>query len=474
MKTAFFGFRHSGWFGVNRAPGGTARQAHGAFPGFAYPLNFQGSLTGICPIAVTIGTTRCRIDRRDSSYREGNAVRNVWNDVSVGAGWAACLLLGLAAGDGHAAALEEAVAAAVPAAEAESEVASSLSFGKAWQIPAWIDPRSDAGVEDVAGEESNGGIDLVGFFSRHADCRDCEPTVFGHHQYGAACDRWTGTVDAMFLWQNNMASRPLFISTSTLQTAVDANQLQTPASVGPRFGLFYHLDNGTSIEGNYFNVQSFAGEYQTPSVTDGYAAVDLASTVPYVVDGVQAISSGEIQSAEINLRRGSGVVTWLAGFRWVEWNGTLDVRSSSVLGEDLVSAVTGNDLYGGQLGADVLLWKGWRGLQVNGLGKAGVFYNTAYQSTSASVATQPPYAGSARSAADQTAFFGELGINGAWQLTDCLAWRVGYSFFWLSGVATPAEQLSLVDVVVSPPTSSINTEGSVFLQGVTTGLEARW
>jgi hypothetical protein len=118
------------------------------------------------------------------------------------------------------------------------------------------------------------------------------------------------------------------------------------------------------------------------------------------------------------------MVTWLAGFRWVEWNGTLDVRSSSMLGEDLVSVGTGNDLYGGQLGADVLLWQGWRGLQVNALGKAGVFYNTAYQNTSANVSTQPPYAGTARSAADQTAFFGELGINGAWWITDCLACRL--------------------------------------------------
>jgi len=415
-------------------------------------------------------------------------VRITWNDVRVGAGWTACLLLGLAAGEGIAsdwgsaagstspAAAEGVAAATFEAAvpQAEADASPSLSFGKAWQIPSWIDPRSDAGVNDVAAEGSEGGIDLVGFFSGHHDaCRDCQPGMFEQHM-GVGCHRWTGTVDAMFLWQNNIASRPLFISTSTLATAVDANQLQTPASVGPRFGLFYHVDNCTSIEGNYFNVQSFTGEYQTPSVTDGYAAVDLASPLPYVVDGVQAISSGEIQSAEINLRRGSGIVTWLAGFRWVEWNGTLDVRSSSMLGEDLVSVGTGNDLYGGQLGADVLLWQGWRGLQVNALGKAGVFYNTAYQNTSANVSTQPPYAGTARSAADQTAFFGELGINGAWWITDCLAWRVGYSFFWLSGVATPAEQLSLVDVTVSPATSGINTDGSVFLQGVTTGIEARW
>ena len=444
-------------------------------------------------MSVTTGTTRCRNEGVDGSYREGNAVKNAWIDVNDCAGWLAAVVLGCSAAGGLGADVgataaeseprrHEIAAADVreaPLAQSPADAASPLTFGKAWQIPSWIDPRGDAGVNDVASEGTDGGIDLVGFFSgyggHHAACGPecyecgpmagvCEPT----------CHRWTGTVDALFLWQNNIASRPMFLSTSTLATAVDANQLQTPASVGPRFGLFYHLDNCHSIEGNYFNVQSFQGEYQTPFATDGYAAIDMASTLPYVVNGVQAMSSGEIQSAELNWRRHAGVVTWLAGFRWVEWNGDLNVRSTSVLGEDLVSSATGNDLYGGQLGADVLLWQGPRGLQINTLGKAGVYYNTAYQSTTGSLSTQPPYAGSARSAADQTAFFGELGINGAWWITDCIAWRVGYSFFWLSGVATPAEQLSLVDITASPATSSINTEGSVFLQGVTTGIEARW
>lgn len=424
-------------------------------------------------------------------------MKYVWNDVSVGAGRVACLLLGFSAagavaGDvgavagptGGSVSVEQAAEAFTAAGEVHeipaAEATPSLAFGKAWQIPAWIDPRGDAGVDDVAHEGTDDGIDLVGYvFGHHQaacgpECYECEPGIITDH-LGGGCHRWTATVDAMMLWQNNIASRPLFISTSApYATAVDANQLQTPTSVGPRFGLFYHLDNCHSIEGNYFNVQSFNGEYQTPYATDGYAPVDLASPVPYVVNGAQAISSGEIQSAELNWRRHSGIVTWLAGFRWVEWNGDLNIRSTNALGEDLVGVATGNDLYGGQLGADVLLWQGPRGFQVNTVGKAGVYYNTAFQSTSGSISTQPPLAGSARSAADQTAFFGELGINGAWWITDCLAWRVGYSFFWLSGVATPAEQLSLVDISASPVTSSINTEGSVFLQGVTTGLEARW
>jgi len=40
----------------------------------------------------------------------------------------------------------------------------------------------------------------------------------------------------------------------------------------------------------------------------------------------------------------------------------------------------------------------------------------------------------------------------------------------------PADQLAVTNIILSPPVGSalINTNGSVMLHGVTTGLEARW
>jgi hypothetical protein len=57
-------------------------------------------------------------------------------------------------------------------------------------------------------------------------------------------------------------------------------------------------------------------------------------------------------------------------------------------------------------------------------------------------------------------------------MTDWLAWRTGYNFFWLSGVAVPVDQLNTTDVLNN--TATINTNGSVFLNGVQFGLESRW
>jgi hypothetical protein len=77
----------------------------------------------------------------------------------------------------------------------------------------------------------------------------------------------------------------------------------------------------------------------------------------------------------------------------------------------------------------------------------------------------------------QASFFGEVGANATVELTNWLSWRVGYTLFWLSGVATPANQLSVVTLDPGTGTTvanGINTSGSVLLHGVTTGVEARW
>jgi len=179
----------------------------------------------------------------------------------------------------------------------------------------------------------------------------------------------------------------------------------------------------------------------------------------------------------MNLRRRScgSPLTWLAGFRWVEWNQTLQIVDTANPTVSTLNSITGNDLYGGQIGADLSLRairaaanrcgrglslrgqrhrQGWRVLQ-HGLSADDRSWITGLQ----------------LAVADQTAFFGEVGVNGSVRVTNWLSWRAGYSLFWLSGVAVPADQLALVS---NTAPATINTNGSVLLHGVTTGLEARW
>ena len=277
------------------------------------------------------------------------------------------------------------------------------------------------------------------------------------------------------LWQGNVASRPLYTDNTTGLTALDVNQARTAMAAGPRYGLFLNLDDCYAIEGNYFNVRSFAGERSTAPTYDGYMMKDIAG-LPYTVDWAQVMTSGQIQSAELNWRRrqqGGLPITWLAGFRWVEWNQRLQVNDVYAYGAgvDTVNVVTGNDLYGGQAGMDVALWNRGGFLKVDAVGKAGIFYNNAFQRTGVPTEFVPL---TAYAKAEQTAFFGEFGVNSSLRLTKWLSWRAGYSLFWISGVAIPANQLSLVNQPAPNDVATINTSGSVLLHGVTTGLEARW
>jgi hypothetical protein len=323
------------------------------------------------------------------------------------------------------------------------------------------------------------------------------PVDFGGGLLRPVSPRWVVQTDALFLWQGNIGSRPLYLNNkvTTTQpnpfpppdtlptTALDINQTANEAAVGPRIGVIFNLDNIYSVEGNYFNVRPFNGEQSTPPTAGAYQGNNLAGLKPIDspgfqdIDWAQATTNASIMSAELNWRRRTcGPVTWLSGFRWVEWNQSLQVLDSygttdptAVVQSERITTNTINDLYGGQAGADVMLWNNGGPIRFNAVGKAGVFLNNAVQHTNGFSEGQ---LGPLSAAAQQTAFFGELGIFGTWQLTDWLAWRTGYNFFWLSGVAVPVDQLNTTDVLGN--TATINTNGSVFLNGVQFGLESRW
>ena len=290
---------------------------------------------------------------------------------------------------------------------------------------------------------------------------------------GPACPRWVFQVDALMLWQGNLASQPLLNGPAGV-AVLDANQAGTPLSAGPRAGLIFNLDDCYAIEGNYFNVGTFNGNVFVPAGT--YTPIGLPAVFDPAADSTATlVTAGRIQSAELNWRRRECCypITWLAGFRWVQWDQSLTLASVPSGGglEQQINAETDNDLYGGQIGADLNLWNAGGRLTVNGIGKAGVFYNDADQRSSGIDATGTAW-GPAVGNADRVAFFGEVGAYATLAVTRWLAWRTGYSCFWLGGVAMPANQLAFVDPTVA--TAPINTSGSVFLHGVSTGLEARW
>ena len=289
---------------------------------------------------------------------------------------------------------------------------------------------------------------------------------------GPANPRWEFTADALLLWQGNITNR-VYYTNPVGNSVLEAAQGQTPLSVGPRFGLLLNLDQERALEVNYFQASPFRGEQTTPPSDGEYTMSDLAGFDLSGVSGATFETDALIQSFEANWRRGNGgPLTWLVGFRWVEWDESLSIRDTAGQFTDAFDTLTGNDLYGAQLGLDAMLWNRSQVISIDGVAKAGVYYNNAYQQTSAYDGVSR---GPLRASANETSFFGELGITMDARITEWLSWRLGYTAFWLSGVAEAAGQLSSTELQLPvPPPATINTNGSVFLQGFTTGIEARW
>jgi hypothetical protein len=303
---------------------------------------------------------------------------------------------------------------------------------------------------------------------------------------GDACPRFTAQVDALMLWQSNIPSQPLLLvgPAANAPTFLNANQLLTDMAVGPRAALMLHLDQESAIEANYFYVGSISStrDFAAPGTgpTEKLAWATLAG-LPFgdIDDGV-ITSNGEIQSFELNWRQRhcGSPISWLVGFRWVEWNQSLTINdnysSLQASGSDVLSSQTGNDLYGAQIGLDAILLTLWDAVRFNGVAKAGVYGNQATANTT--VATDRPFviAPSFADSTTQTGFFGEVGINGSVQLTRHFFWRAGYNFFWLSGVAIPTEQLPLVNLAAVPAEGTMSAGSSVFLHGINTGIEFIW
>ena len=301
------------------------------------------------------------------------------------------------------------------------------------------------------------------------------------------CPTWEAQVDALFLWQGNIPSRPLYVDSVSGATVLDANQLYAPAAIAPRYALTYHRDDCRAIEVNYFQVWGFNAQQAVGPQTDvagsgAFESNNLVGPDYTEVSGALATSSANIQSLEVNLRRtDGGMIEWISGFRWLEWGqnlSTLDaITQGDVLaGGNFTSINTLNNLYGWQWGGDMMLWNAGRWLRVNGIAKAGVYYN--HQSSQNSIYTNfvdPTADVNVAAANDTVSFVGETGINASLALTNWLSWRAGYTVFWLGGVANAANQLSLSDFSdPAAPTTSISPYSSVLLHGATTGLEARW
>ena len=299
-------------------------------------------------------------------------------------------------------------------------------------------------------------------------CGQANHGVFGNifnRRHGC----WVARFDSLVLWRNAPQSRPLFTNGGT--TALDADQLESDVLAAPRISLFHVNKCGYGAEFTYIYAGNFYGQ-QSRSV-DGYAAPGIYDIDTPPPAFATATLLGQLQSFEANSRTpvAAGNIQFISGFRWIQWQEDLRIAATStVAATENYQTECFNDLYGGQIGFDTLLYRSNGGARLEGLVKAGVYYNHAVQH-SATNTSQLSAEGSPASGA----FAGEVGLTGVVPLSRNLDFRVGYFGLWLESIAQPSRQLSGQRLPpASPPGASLSTIGNVVIQGVSLGLEGRW
>ena len=343
---------------------------------------------------------------------------------------------------------------------------------------------SGGGTCDSTGCNSTTACSICG---QHAcgNCRswelfqNCTPPgmlqwMKARHDHGNAC--WTGRTEAVMLWRSAPYSRELVITGPgpVGSSILNANQLESGMAAGPRIQLFRKDACGSAIEFGYLGAWSFQSEKLLPDTgaLSAYAASDLIGASTSFETGTANLTSS-IQTIEVNSRTpmAAGNVQFICGVRWLEWTESfsLDTTTGPINTDDW-SSRTVNNLYGGQIGIDALLYSN-RWLHVESVLKGGAYWNEAlsrqiYQQNGAGVEI------SGYDSPSPAAFVGELGFTGVMPLTSNLNFRFGYLVFWLQGIAQPTRQLSLPVSTTGDPLVLQN--GGTVVQGLTLGLEGRW
>jgi hypothetical protein len=340
-------------------------------------------------------------------------------------------------------------------AQAQCADGACDAYGGFEYAPVYSAPQGDYVVEqpacDIGYSCAEGMPSCDGLYGSCGDaCSEC-----------CCCPLWTIRGEALFYSRTGGTAVPLV----NAPVAIDSGDFDLGVAIGPRVTAIRHdLWCGCwDAEVSYFRLDNWSDTIALADMNDYQAIPPVA--IAGVTPGLLTYDSS-LQSGEVNLRRDYNPwVTWLAGFRWLEVNENLN----ATFGAQSHNVATSNQLFGGQLGLDVLLWDSGANLELNAVGKAGVFGNVASQTT-----TTVGLGGITPISVNggEAAFVGELGLNGRYRWSDRVSIIGGYNVMWISGVALAPNQLATTNYTTGAAT--VDAGGTLFYHGANAGLEYCW
>ncbi|MBC7855838.1 MAG: BBP7 family outer membrane beta-barrel protein [Pirellulaceae bacterium] len=296
--------------------------------------------------------------------------------------------------------------------------------------------------------------------SEQADC-DCDD----------GCDpTWTFRLGTVIMKRSNPNAFPIFTDGFGGPTLVDAADYRFDYRAGIDFGAIRDIDDDLAFDFRYFAIDSWTATQTNPLAVGGTVLNIATPVIFFGFDPANSTYGSNLYSTEFNLRRKHECVTTFIGYRYVELNEDLDFQLINI-SNARYSESADNRMHGVQFGAEADLWNNGNRLSVEGWLKAGVYYDLIRHRSQIEFPPGTPIFTPLNQRDNNTAFLGEIGLVGVYQLTDAIAIRGGYQLLWLDGVALASEQVPTTNVTIG---TGADLHGDVFFHGALVGVEARW
>ena len=188
-------------------------------------------------------------------------------------------------------------------------------------------------------------------------------------------DTWQVTAEALFLHRRRPDAADLVIDAIDQSSILNAHTFDLGVHPGFDVSLTRRFGAFCAVEARYFGIDHWQAATAVPTTPGDLQQWNALHPVfVWAGTGISASHSSELHNVEVNGKyRWSDCWTLLAGFRYAE----LDERFAADLIDPDVPfsfrTATRNRLYGGQLGAHVVLWDGGGRFTVDAFGKAGIF-----------------------------------------------------------------------------------------------------
>jgi len=343
---------------------------------------------------------------------------------------------------------------------------------------------------------------IVGAVVRLALVASLAPSAAAAAGPEPSAERFYGTAEAIF-WQRNNATlaRPIVVAsgTSAPTTALAGRELLPPVGTGTRLTFgdlgsrgigwelgylgIYDMQTRDIVFGERSNLQvpgglgSAAAGFNTGEAAgaDYQSAINSieANAVFHRVDGGFDRSSRYPWQRCVGYDEGS--LDWLVGFRWAELEETarLGVLPEGFAVPNVYTVDSSSNLFAAQTGVrGRMAFERWA---LEGWMKVGLAATDLSQSQSMTdVLTGVPYRSPRSSDTTGMGMIADLNLSAVWRLNEIWGVRVGYNLFWLTGVALAPDQWDFSAATGPAAGTAISGAGSVFFNGASAGVEARW